>query len=190
MSFFTATLDSLIGISTFGAAIYVAYQTQNIANSADKLTATSNTIALQANRIEAEKMLICWGQRVTSKVSEMIELRLLSEDDFLAYPDTNNPDTKNSDTSKAFYDRRRQIRSQFYALAAEGQILLTGAPNPALAALNRLGEFSKNLKPPQGDDYDSMRKGDVTKLRDLQTEFVRKMQQQLELDWLHGAKHR
>ncbi|MEX0365423.1 MAG: hypothetical protein AB3N22_05105 [Ruegeria sp.] len=65
----TITLEECIGIATFCVAVFVAVQARQIAKSAEKLTQASNNISFEANRIEAEKVLIAWSQRVAARIS-------------------------------------------------------------------------------------------------------------------------
>ncbi|OED47022.1 hypothetical protein [Leisingera sp. S232] len=166
--------EIILGTATLGIAIYVAFQTQRIAKSADTLSAASNNISHEANRIEAEKVLICWAQRVASNMSQATALRIEGEKT-LAEPE--------------FYERRRSIRTELLSLLAEGQIILQRNESNVLKLMSEMDKFlkSKDLKPPQEGDYEAVRRPQVHNLRRIQSAFVDEMQNLVNTHWLHGA---
>ncbi len=102
-------LLNLIATSVLAvAAVVIARNANSISQNANELADHSNQISKQAIRLEADKQLIEWGQRVLGCASSLVSLRILTKDEIC---------------QDAFTQKRRELRAALYALKGEGELL-------------------------------------------------------------------
>ncbi len=146
-------LLNLIATSVLAvAAVIIARNANSISRNANELADHSNQISQQAIRLEADKQLIEWGQRVLGCASSLVALRTLKQGEI------DNED---------FLRKRRELRATLYALKEEGQMFFRVSGNldgmkipPALKAIHDLTELTHGKifrLPTQEYDADGVR---------------------------------
>ncbi len=146
-------LLNLIATSVLAvAAVVIARNANSISQNANELADHSNQISKQAIRLEADKQLIEWGQRVLGCASSLVALRTLKQGEI------DNDD---------FIQKRRELRATLYALKEEGQMFFRVSGNldgtetpPALKAIHELTELTHGKifrLPTQDYDADGVR---------------------------------
>jgi len=156
------------------AAVAIARNANLIARHSNELSGNANEISKQAIKLEADKHLIEWGQRVLCCSSSLVSLRTL----------------KKGEISEAeFIGKRRDLRATLFALKEEGQLFFrfsgrfdeTGCP-PALKAVHDLTELThgKTFKLP-AETYDGE---GVKELRDKVRILINDVQARVSDHWM------
>lgn len=89
------------------AAVVIARNANSISQNANELADHSNEISRQAIKLEADKQLIEWGQRVLCCASSLVALRTLKQGEI---------------DGDEFIRKRRELRATLFALKEEGQL--------------------------------------------------------------------
>jgi hypothetical protein len=155
------------------AAVLIARNANDIARNANSIAGNANDISERTSKLEADKHLIEWGQRVLSCSSSLVALRILK---------------KNEIDEADFVKKRRDYRATLFALKEEGQLFFRfngklDAPDApaALKAVHVLTELTdgKNFKLPS-EIYDS---GGVKELRNNVRAFIKDIQSRVGNHW-------
>ncbi len=164
--------------ATAVSAIVIAKQANLIATQTNLIAKQANTISQTSMRIEADKILLDWGQRCTRVISDAVALRIVDE--------------KHIEQS-AFVEKRRALRRDLISLHDEGEILfkVTNVEQPP-AALQAIKDASdtlngKSFKAPTPNDYETQRQPQMKELRRCIRNLRNDLQNILAADWLHGA---
>jgi hypothetical protein len=141
---------------------------------ANKLTGQSNKISARNVRLEADKHILEWAKRCLNALSATTSLRLNSHEQI---------------TSAEFREKRMALRSEMFALAEEGMLFFgTDAKTNVDNVVGTIMNVTKSLDgtkfvPPTSDDYDRVRRPQVSELRELTRTFVEQMRNHLGDEW-------
>lgn len=166
-------LSLLAALVSAGAAVFIAHRANAIAQNANAIATQGNDITERATRLEADKHLVEWAQRVLACASALVALRTL----------------KSSDIGRdEFIQKRRDHRSSLFALKEEGTLFFRFNGNPgdasapaALRALQELTDLTHGIRfKPPADDYD---KNAVSELRRPIRDFIADIQARVGDHW-------
>ncbi|MEX0365424.1 MAG: hypothetical protein AB3N22_05110 [Ruegeria sp.] len=90
----------------------------------------------------------------------------------------------------AFYEHRRNIRTELFTLQAEREIIPKQRDAKVLVLMRELDTMlrSPEFAPPKAGDYDDIRLRQISKLRAIQASFVGEMQNLVDVHWLQASK--
>lgn len=159
----------IVEIATLGATLLVAVFTFYLAWQANRLTA-------RAVKVEADKLTLDWGRRVTECLSACVALRML------------NPDALDQN---AFRIERRALRARLFALLEEGRLFIGHASDEedrhdSLLALAEAAEFmdGRSFLLPEDGDYEDTRRPQIRLLRTALRRFTSGLQRSVGDEWV------
>ncbi len=178
MNVFGFDLPNLItGVISVGALLF-AWRSNWVASQQNNISENANDIAERNRKIEADKLVLDWGQRVVRCLSEIIALRLLSDADI---------------TADEFKSRRRQLRSEVFALKEEGGLFFLKlgeeeTTSPVLLPLVEITSLTNGtcFLPPKKDDWETRRKDCIKSIRTETRFLIAAIQSRVGNEWALG----
>ncbi|MGR3393861.1 hypothetical protein [Pseudooceanicola nanhaiensis] len=156
-------MNFIVSAALAAAAVYIAV--------------TANRISSRSVRVEADKHVFEWGQRVLACLSAVSALRLTPEAEIGA---------------EEFKRQRRALRSDLFALAEEGKLFFVKSDaeaadaNGALLALSEISGcmHGRKYRPPQEMGNDERLRQNST-IRSHTRAFIRSVQDHVGSEWIH-----
>jgi hypothetical protein len=164
----------IIEVLTLVATSVLAYAAIRISVNANRLTQNANEIAAQTAKLERDKHIVEWAQRVLSSMSLVVSLRQQGEIE-----------------AAEFKNEVRKHRANLYALHREGQVFFRSTLEPdaqeqaALAPIKWVADFisGSTFRPPRSNDYDSVRRPQYIEILKRTDIFVQDIQSRVGDHW-------